>query len=301
MSFIQSLGTIFLIILTGIICRKMKILNQTHVEGFEIILFKILTPCYLFSSIIERDLKTLLYLPYACSYLLSFVFVAIITFLIFNKDDSSFVYIKILASSYTNTAIYSLPVITFLLENPLSAILSNLLQVIIIQSVFLILIGFTTNKKESVIIRLKSLILTPLIIMPILGLLYNYLQISISPLIFQPISTFGNGASSIALFTFGLMVGGISFTRNDINKHLILIVVIKNIAHPIIAYAVGKYIFQLSSYWLTSLVIVTSAPTAFIVYLIAKQFSIDQELVKKVVALSSIASLFSLTLIIFCS
>gem|GEM_PF-6032573 len=54
MSFIQSLGTIFLIILTGIICRKMKILNQIHIEGFEIILFKTLTPCYLFNSIIER-------------------------------------------------------------------------------------------------------------------------------------------------------------------------------------------------------------------------------------------------------
>ena len=54
---------------------------------------------------------------------------------------------------------------------------------------------------------------------------------------------------------------------------------------------------KLENYWFNSLVIAASAPTAFVVYLISKQFSTEEELVKKVVALSSVVATISLVLI----
>jgi predicted permease len=45
------------------------------------------------------------------------------------------------------------------------------------------------------------------------------------------------------------------------------------------------------------LIIGASAPTAFVVYLISKQFSTEEELVKKVVALNSVVATISLVLI----
>jgi len=44
-------------------------------------------------------------------------------------------------------------------------------------------------------------------------------------------------------------------------------------------------------------VIAASAPTAFVVYLIPKQFSTEEELVKKIVALSSVVATVSLIFI----
>jgi len=79
---------------------------------------------------------------------------------------------------------------------------------------------------------------------------------------------------------------------------LLLIVFIKNIIHPLVAFFIGNYLFHLDAYWLCSLMIAASAPTAFVVYLIAKQFSTEVDLVKRVVAISSIISLISLGVII---
>ena len=297
MNLIQSLCTRFFVIALGILCRKKKMLDHHQIEGFEIILFKVLTPCYLFNSIIEHDLKTLLHLPFTFSYLLSFTIIAIITTAAFYNDNLSSKYIKILASGYVNSAIYALPIITFLLKDPLAAILSNLIQVIIIQSFFTMLIGFTIDKNESTVARLKTLISTPLIIMPMLGLTCNYLQLPLNSLIIQVTKILSTGTPSIALFTFGLTLGGISLIRSDFNKQLIMILIIKNIIHPFIAYIIGNYIFHLPLYWLSSLVIISSAPTAYIVYLIAKHFMIEQELTRRVVAFSSVVSLISLVFV----
>lgn len=192
---------------------------------------------------------------------------------------------------------YTLPVITFLLGDPIAGVLGNILQVIAIQSTFIIILSFINNKEKSTLGRLLTALSTPLVAMPIIGLLCNYLQLIPHPAVTTVIQNLGNGASSLALFTFGLVVGGIKINKKDINKELSFIIFIKNIFHPIIAFCIGSYLFHLDKYWLYSLVIATSAPTAFAVYIVAKQFSIEQGLVKKVVAISSIISLISLVII----
>lgn len=192
MTLIQSLSAIFLIIFLGVICHKRKILNHVQVEGLEISLFKILTPCYLFSSIIKYDIKALINLPFIYSYLLSFIFIAILTSFIFYKNNSNILLIRVCAAGYVNTAIYALPIITFLFGNPVAAIISNLLEVIVIQSIFITVISLSTSKQKSITARLLALISTPLIVMPVLGLLCNYMQIAINSIIMQATHTLGN-------------------------------------------------------------------------------------------------------------
>jgi hypothetical protein len=118
-------------------------------------------------------------------------------------------------------------------------------------------------------------------------------------MIAQTLESLGSGASSIALFTFGLTLGSIKINKNNIDRSLVLIILIKNILHPIVAFCIGNYILHLETYWLYSLVIASSAPTAFIVYWIAKQFAIEQDLIKIVVAISAIVSIFTLVIITF--
>ncbi len=72
MNLIQSLFIIFIIISIGIACQKKKLLNANQVEEFEIFLFKIAMPCYLFSSTLKHDLRVLIHSQYIFSYLLSF-------------------------------------------------------------------------------------------------------------------------------------------------------------------------------------------------------------------------------------
>jgi len=298
MTLIQSLLVIFVIILVGVICQRRRVLNHIQIEGFEIFLFKIAMPCFLFTATLQHDLAALLHTQYIISYLLTFLVVMGVVFLFFYRvNTASVLCVKILASGYVNTAIYVLPIITFLLKDPTAGVLGNLIQVIIIQSVFIVILNFIHHKEKSTLKKLISILSTPMISMPVIGLFCNYWQIHLPTVITQAVQNVGGGASSIALFTFGLTLGGIKISKEIFDKDLLLIIFIKNIMHPLIAFCIGNYILHLEGYWLNALVIATSGPTGFIVYFIAKQFRIEPDLMKKVVAISSMSSLVSLVVI----
>ncbi len=298
MTLMQTLIVIFTIILLGAVCEKRKMFSNTQIESFELFLFKIAIPCYLFTVTISYDLSSLIYGPYIHSYLLSFLMIGLIIFCYFKRNHTyANICIKILASGYVNAAIYALPVITFLLGNPESAVLGNLVQVIIIQPIFLIILSFLNHREKTIGQKLFTSISNPLVAMPMIGLWLNYFQLNPNVIITTVTKNLGASASSIALFTFGLTLGNIKMSQETLNKDLLFMVLAKNIFHPVIAYLIGNYVFHLNTYWLSSLVIATSAPTAYVIYLIAKQFYVDPHAIKIIIAISSIVSLISLILI----
>ncbi|RUP38083.1 MAG: hypothetical protein EKK63_13305 [Acinetobacter sp.] len=297
MTLFPPLITIFFVILVGVFCYKKEIFNKTQIDGFELLLFKIIMPSYLFAASYKNDLSTLLNTEYIAAYLLTFGILALIVTVLFIKNLSTIaVCMRILAASYVNAAIYTLPVITILLKDPTAAIIGNIIQVIIIQPIFIILLNTIKHKEKSLLKKIVSVITTPLIIMPIIGILLNYLKVALPIPVVDAISQIGSGASGLALFAFGLTLGATKITAQCLKFDLLSVVLIKSLIHPLVAIFIA-YLMKLESYWFNSLVIAASAPTAFVVYLISKQFSTEEELVKKVVALSSVAATVSLILI----
>ena len=199
MSLVQSLLIILGVISVGIICNKRKVLNANQIEGFEIFLFKIAMPCYLFTSVLQHDLAALMNVQYIFSYLISFSVIAVMVLFSFYKSSaSSAIYVKILLSAYSNAAIYALPVITFLLGDPIAGVLGNILQIIVIQSVFITLLSFVSHKEKSIFGRLLVAFSTPLVLMPVIGLLCNYLHVSPYPVITEIIQGVGGAAPGTA-------------------------------------------------------------------------------------------------------
>ncbi len=298
MTLFQSLFVILSIIGFGVFCQKAKILNETQIEGFEIFLFKIAIPCYLFASTINNDLNVLLDVDYMLSYASAFFGMAILMSLAFYKHQTAKeLCIHILSSSYVNAAIYALPIITFLLRDPTAGILGNLVQVVFLQPIMVIILSYVSHKDKSIRRTFKTILTTPLIMFPVVGLTCNYFNLIPSIVVTGIIQSLGDGASSIALFSFGLTLASVKLSKEFLNKKLVFIVVGKNVLHPLFAFLLGKYVFHLEAYWLYSLVIATSAPTAFVIYIISKNFGVEPESVKRVVAISSMVSLVSLVII----
>lgn len=296
----QTLTVIFSLVFLGLFCQQRKIFSAQHIEAFEIFLFKIGLPSYLFTATLHYDLNSLVEPHFIFSYLATFGLIAFITIAYFWHNHSpSRLCLKILASGYVNSAIYTLPIITLLLKDPRSAIVANLIQVVVIQSFFITLLGLLSQQEQSILKRLFRSLSSPLVVLPMLGLCLNYFNWIPHPIVTTVSKTLGDSASSLALFSFGLSLGGVKINRASVNKDIFFIVLTKNLIHPLIAFLVGYYLFHLQGYWLYSLIITASAPTAFVIYILAKQFSIDQALVRLVVACSSISSLFSLALIIW--
>ncbi len=295
MTLLLSLTTILIIISFGIICYKKELFNTNQIAGLELLLFKIIMPAYLFLTSYENNLHELINIKYITSYLSTFAIVTIIVMVIFIKRLSSIdICIRILASSYVNAAIYTLPVITILLKNSTAAIIGNMLQVIILQPIFIIFLS--SLKYKSLVEKILNVLKTPIIMMPIMGILLNYLQITLPSPMVGAISQLGHAASSLALFMFGLTLGATKITAQCLRFDLLSMVFIKNFIHPLVAIGIA-YLMKLEGYWFDSLVIAASAPSAFVVYLIAQKFSTDAELIKKVIALSSVISTISLVFI----
>ena len=296
MTLLASLITILCIIFIGIFCYKKEVLNKNQIDGFEFLLFKLIMPSYLFIAAYNSDINALLKMKYIVAYLLTFGILAFIVTLIFYNKNPLAICVRILAASYINAAKYTLPVITILFKDPIAAIIGNIIQVIIIQPIFIVVLNKIKHKEQSLNKKILEIVTTPLIIMPLIGILLNYLKFALPIPIVDAISQIGDGASGLGLFAIGLTLGATKITKNCMRFDLLSIILIKNLLHPLIAIFVA-YLMNLESYWFKSLIIATSAPTAFVVYLIAKQFGTDEELVKKVIALSSVISTTSLIFI----
>lgn len=180
MTLFSPLMTIFFVILLGIFCYKRELFNKMQIDGFELLLFKIIMPSYLFTAAYKNDLSVLLNTKYIVAYLLTFGILTIIVTVTFIKSLSTIaVCIMVLAASYVNAAIYTLPVITILLKDPTAAIIGNIIQVIIIQPIFIILLNTLKHKEKSLIKKIVSVVTTPLIIIPIIGILLNCLKVAL--------------------------------------------------------------------------------------------------------------------------
>ena len=116
MDLIQALLVSFAIIALGIICERVKAFNHHHTEGLQLFLFKIGMPCYLFIATLHHDIASLIHMPYIACYLLSLFGVMTLVLSLFKKEGPSALCVKILASGYSNTAIYTLPIVTILLN-----------------------------------------------------------------------------------------------------------------------------------------------------------------------------------------
>ncbi len=290
--------TIFCVVFLGIVCRKKNIFSKSQIEGFELLLFKIIMPSYLFSVCYTHNLALIFNVQYITAYLVTFGILAIIVaFVLCKRAPISVILIRVLASGYVNAAIYTLPITTILLKDSASAIIGNMTQVILIQPIFIACLNISKHKEKSLISKIVHTISTPLIIMPIIGIGLNYLHLSLPGYIIDAITQIGNGSPGIALFAFGLTLGATKITKESLNLDLMTVIFAKNVLHPLIALCVA-YAMKLEGYWIYSLVIASSAPTAFVVYIISKQFCIEEELVNNSVALSSVISVVFLVFIV---
>ena len=297
MTLITPLITIFSVIIFGIFCCRQQIFDDAQIEGFELLLFKIIMPCYLFVSVYESNLSVLMNLNYIVAYLLTFVLMTIIVSAIFFRTKSIIeICIRVLAASYVNAAKYALPIITILFKDPLAGIIGNLVQVLIIQPIFILALNLLSEDNNSVWSRVKGVMSTPLVFMPILGVILNYYHLKFPTAALDAIFQISSSASGLALFSIGLTIGSTPISKKLFKLDLISMVTLKNFVHPAIAAGVATYM-HLSTYWFNSLIIASAAPTAFVVYYLSKQFSAETATIKSEIFLSTILSMIAFIII----
>ncbi len=306
MGLFNSLAVIFMLIVVGWASGRARLFTAEQVEGFEHFLFRFAIPCYLFTATITYDLNLLWNIQYSMAYLLLFAVIGLLVTGLHMLQYAGHTWgtvfwsrllVKILAGAYVNTAGYALSVITILFTDPSAAILSNLLQALCLQPLFVLLLNCLKHRERSLLAKFLQTLMNPMVIFPLIGLGINYFEYAVPEVLVLTTRYFGDAVSSLSLFTFGLSISQLVVTRKQYDAWGLL--AIKSLAHPLFAYVLGRYVFALKGYWLSTLVVTASAPTAVVVYLIAKRFTAEEQLTKTVVLFSSILSIVSLILMVY--
>ena len=304
-SFFESFFPIFGSVLLGFCARRFNVLDFNQVKGFENFIFKIGLPCYLFSVTLNQKISDIANFSFIFAYLSVFVLTFLFAFLLHLKGSSFKNLISTsLASSYINTALYFTPVVFFLFQNAISGVIANLTQVLVIQTCVITLFMFLEHDKKSKLSVVFKMISTPFVIMPLFGLICNFFDIQrfVFP-VFCVTDVIGRATTGLSLFTFGLNCFGLNLFSRQNFLTVLKIVFVKNVMHPIIAFCLGFYVFGLEGYWLKSLVIAATSPTAFLVYIVCNQYNAKSnsvnDSIRTAIVLSSLTSLIVIFVLVF--
>ena len=207
-----------------------------------------------------------------------------------------------LSASYANTGYMGIPLCILALgESSLGlAIISTLIVVCGLFSLAIIFVeaGLNAHHRWHEILRtiVKSIFTNPLLIAPVLGALLASQEI----IVYAPIRTFlsllAGAASPCALVSIGLFLAKKSTLPS---KGIGLVIFMKLIIQPLIAWIIAAPLLHLSPTVIHTAVLLSALPTGTGPLMLAQYYQTDGAFISKVVLLTTLGSLGSLSLILW--
>ncbi len=199
-----------------------------------------------------------------------------------------------MAVTQTNTAYLALPLFLLLFNTvvPVAGI-------IVVQAIFnfSIVLGLelTSNNKtnQSPYYKATSVIFkTPILIGIILGLIVSGYQCALPVTLTNTFNIVKQAAPFIALLTLGLSFESskLSFTVKE-KSELVTLILFKSFLHPLIAFFIGQFIFQLPPFDLICLVLMAAMPTAKNLFIFAKRYRVSMDRANIIVLVTTILSI----------
>ena len=146
----------------------------------------------------------------------------------------------------------------------------------------------------------RSLVRNPLLVAPALGALVPSLGLAVP----APVETFlkllGGAASPCALVALGLFLAQTRRNRNDPGRDgharvAALLVGLKLAAHPLLAYGLGRYVFDLPPLLLHTAVLMAALPTGTGPFMLAEFYRREADLTATVVLVSTVLAVVTVS------
>lgn len=292
---------VFLIILSGWMMRKLKIVNDDWIHILNSFAYYISLPALIIVSFWEinflsAESRHFIFLSVSTIILLSFIILLFLSFLKISKNKKTAIF---LSATVGNTIYMGFPLIELGFgRNYLSSgALVGVIYLIIPLLISIFVIRYWHDKEHKILRHLLKFIKNPLVISAFIGVILSFVRIE--PFLIEGIRKalvmFGSTASPIALFALGGFIYG-RFLKKNL-KQVLLISFLKMIIAPLIIFLVVVYFYKTSD--LGILVLLSSMPVAITTFIIAEKFNLDKDLVGNSIIVSTIISFIVAPIIIF--
>jgi len=297
---LQIVLPVFIVLGLGWFIRRINLIDGDFIQKANKLIFNVCLPVLLFYKISDADLRSV----FSISHLIIMVATIFIMFVI------SFIVSKMLkldTSSGTfsmntfraNYAYMGLPVSAYAYGDQGLVIASVLMAFVVPMVNFMSVVSLSISMTSGRSLKpfLKNTLLNPLAIACILGIAASWYSLSIPVFIERSLQIVSGVTLPLALFC----VGG-SMTKKQMTGELVpsaIASAMKLLLMPFIALLLIRYSGIDMSVTSKTLVIMLSAPTATVNYVLASQMQGDAPLAGSTIVTSTLLSIFTFTLWLF--
>ena len=302
---LNIVSSVFGYILFGFFVNKLQILPKKYIDYFDFTGFNILLPLALIIYFWQVSFPQINSIGLIISFFASGIFIFMTGFLIskqflnFKTDDSA---LFGLASCFGNTVAMGIPLMYAVLGpiNTIPYMILVFFHGIVHFSYTVIIIEVYRNRKKSIVEIfyqillgiIKNIVLFGMII----GIILNYSNLIVPSIMKQPLDIFVNLALPMVLISLGLALGNFKIRENIYGA--ILLTILKNFIHPIIAFCLAHFILELDSLLVIIVTMAAALPSGSQSYYFAYRYNSLKAVVSSNVVLSTFVSFFTLSLLL---
>jgi malonate transporter and related proteins len=234
---LASLAPIFLVMALGYAAGRTKEFDNHNIDSLNSLVMDFALPAALFTAMAQAPRRAMidqaeLALVLLIAMLLAFAATYVVQRRLFGADPRESALIALTASG-PNVGSAGLPIVAALFNKSasISVAVAVAIAAIVLTPLSLLLLESAQGTGRSVGTIVKSALLKPIVIAPILGLLASLCGISLPPLINSTLALVGQGASGTALFLTGLVL---SAQPVRLTTNVGITATIKNILQPLL-------------------------------------------------------------------
>ncbi len=294
---------VFALILIGYISGRSGKLGESASTELNRFVVWLALPAQLFNFAANSTWQSLWQPGFILAFATSCLIVYFIIFFIswYRKPDLALASFSGLSASYSNTGYMGIPLCILALgqDGFAPAVIATFIVfgMFALATVF-IEIGTLAHKKSHDIVLsvITSLCSNPLLIAPVAGLIWSSTNLPLYDPLQQSIAFLAAAASPCALVSIGLfLIQKQKTVAHDAWGPSIG----KLIVQPLIAWVIASPILNLPSLWVNAAVILSALPTGTGPFMLAQYYSADGRTISRVVLLTTMGSLLTLSLFLW--
>jgi malonate transporter len=284
------------VILVGFVVGRFRVLGHDPHEVQHVlnrIVFFVLSPCLLFTVLAGANVHELFSRVLAVSAIsaLSVMAVFVVVAKLVWRRQTADTVVGAASSGYVNANNIGLPVAVYVLGNPALSAPVILLQLVIFAPVILTILDITTSGRASLGRILSQPVRNPLIIASLLGVIVAVTGVKLPTPVLAPFVLIGGGAVPVVLLAFGMSLNGSRILEAGTNRRdVVLASALKLAVMPVVAWAVGDFVFALQGTALFGVVLLAALPTAQNVFNYAQRYERGVILARDTVLITTIGA-----------
>ena len=299
---VVGFGIVAMVVAVGFLVGRIGILGPSAVDVLSQAAFFVFSPALLFVVLGDADIQQLFsnLLPVSALAALATLFIYIVIAGVFLHRKHRALTVGGLASSYVNCNNIGLPLAAYVLGDPALAAPVLLFQLIVMTPVALTILDISTSGRFSVGRIVSQPLRNPLIIGSILGVIVSATKTTVPEIIHEPLALLGQATVPTLLFVLGLSLATQKlWDAKDQRADIVLASVLKLVAMPVIAWALGTFVYDLSSHALFTVVLLATLPTAQNVFNYSQRYGASVPLARDSVVITTVLSLPAMLLVAF--